>query len=358
MASDQNTNYPLTSLYLYLTEQCNLSCTHCWISPGFSLEQQRGISLDAIKKTILEAKTLGLQTVKLTGGEPLLYGKLKELVKFLASENLTIYIETNGTLFDQALPASFQSANVAQISISLDAATETVHDDIRGVRGCFQRTMDGLNLLADCGLNFQIIMTLQRKNSGEIPSLIQLCEKLGASSLKINHLLPCGRAKKAFTRQENLKLEELIDLYQEVEAKWLPSNSLEIIFDLPLAFRSIEDIKHGKIKACQILNILAVLANGDFSICGIGQSIKELRMGNLYSDSIKKVWQKSPILKQLRQSLPVKLKAPCGKCIFRFQCLGACRANAYTLTKDFCAPYFLCQNFFESGRFPSSRYVA
>jgi SynChlorMet cassette radical SAM/SPASM protein ScmF len=322
------------------------------------LDRQQGISLDAIKKSIPQAKTLGLQSVKLTGGEPLLYEELRELVKFLTSEDLSIFIETNGTLFDKNLLESFQSAKVAQISISLDAATETVHDEIRGVSGCFQRTMEGLSLLASSGLNFQLIMTLQRKNSREIPALIRLCEKLGARSLKINHLLPCGRAKKAFKRRDNLELEELINLYEEVEAKWLSSNGLEIIFDLPVAFRSIEDIKHRKIKACQILNILAVLANGDFSICGIGQSVKELRMGNLYRDSIKEIWQHNSLLNELRQSLPMKLEAPCGNCIFRCQCLGACRANAYALTKDFYAPYFLCQNLFESGRFPPSRYVA
>ena len=174
---NQEPDYALTDLYLYLTDHCNLCCTHCWISPGFSQKRQNNISLSALKKTIIKAKPIGLQSVKLTGGEPLLYQELKGLVEFLTSEELSIFIETNGILFEKNILESFQSAKLEQISVSLDAASEDIHDEIRGVKGSFYRTLKGLRLLSGYGLNFQIIMTLQRKNRKEIPDLIQLCEK-------------------------------------------------------------------------------------------------------------------------------------------------------------------------------------
>jgi SynChlorMet cassette radical SAM/SPASM protein ScmF len=347
----------LTSLYLYLTDHCNLSCGHCWISPKVSADPQNGIRLDALKKCISEAKSLGLQGVKLTGGEPLLYRDLDELLSFLASDELEISIETNGTLFDRNMLESFQSSKVEQISVSLDAASAEVHDEIRGQKGSFQRSLKGLRLLADYGLNFQIIMTLQRKNRKEIPGLISLSEMLGAGSLKINPLQPCGRAMAAFRRGDNLELDELVHLYRTVEQEWSRPVNLEIFFDLPLAFLSIEEIRRRGNCECKILNILGVLANGDFSICGIGQTVDDLRMGNLSRVSICDVWQNNPVLKELRQSLPRKLKGICHHCIFKFQCLGGCRANAYALAREFYAPYFLCQEFFDSGLFPSSRYI-
>lgn len=354
---NQEPGYALTDLYLYITDHCNLCCTHCWISPRFSQNQQNSISLSALKKTILEAKSVGLQSVKLTGGEPLLYQDIKGLIEFLASEELSIFMETNGILFDENMIESFQSCKVEQISVSLDAASEEVHDEIRGVKGSFHRTLKGMRLLSDYGLNFQIIMTLQRKNSKEIPGLIRLSEKIGAGSLKINPLQPCGRAIDTFKHGDNLDLDELLDLYRLVEEEWSKPDSLEIFFDLPLAFRSIEEIKRKEIDECRVLNILGILANGDFSICGIGQTIDELRMGNIHEVSICEVWEDNPVLKELRQSLPGELKGICHHCIFKFQCLGACRANAYAMTGDLYAPYFLCQDFYESGLFPMSRYV-
>jgi MoaA/NifB/PqqE/SkfB family radical SAM enzyme len=63
------------------------------------------------------------------------------------------------------------------------------------------------------------------------------------------------------------------------------------------------------------------------------------------------------VIKGLRASLPHRLGGICQHCIFKFQCLGACRANAYAMTGDLYSPYFLCQELYESGRFPHSRYI-
>lgn len=357
MQKNPNQEAQLTDLYLYLTDQCNLCCGHCWISPGFSQDQQNGIPLYDLKNTLSEAKSLGLQSVKLTGGEPLLYRDIMGLLQFLASEELGILIETNGILLDKSMIAALKDFNVDQISVSLDAATEALHDEIRGVKGSFRKVVKRLHHLSGSGLNFQVIMTLQRKNRKEIPALMRLCHELGASSLKINPLQPCGRAIAAFAQNANLNLDELILLHRDLSNKWFRPDGLNIYFDLPLAFLPIDDILQTRGR-CWILNILGILANGDYSICGIGQTANELRMGNLFQNSISDVWQNDPILTGLRQSLPWKLEGICGHCIFKFQCLGACRANAFIVSKDLYAPYFLCQELYESGGFPESRYLA
>jgi len=350
-------SYPLASLYLYLSDQCNLSCSHCWISPGFSQSATNGIPLEHLKKTILEAKTIGLQSVKLTGGEPLLYRDINALLEFLASEDIVVIIESNGTLFERRILETLRLCQVDQISVSLDAGRKEIHDEMRGVKGGFDRTLKGLRLLSEYEYDFQIIMTLQRKNSQEIQGLISLAKELGAGSLKINHLVPCGRGERVFRNRENLNPDELILLYQTVERERSSHGNLDVIFDLPVALRSIEDIKRRGIIECKIMNILGILASGDYSVCGIGQTIDELRMGNLYQDSIIDVWQNNRILADLRDSLPRQLKGVCGNCLFKFQCLGACRANAYALNKDLYASYFLCQESYDSGRFPASRTV-
>jgi len=354
--SQMSNAFPLKSLYLYLTDTCNLRCSHCWIAPRFSENRKSGIPFEPLKKTIREAESLGLQGVKLTGGEPLLYRLLEELIRFLHSRGLEIYMETNGTLFSKTLLDVFKAARVAQISVSLDAAEAEVHDAIRGVPGGFQRTCEGLRLLSDTGLNVQIIMTLQQRNRWEIPGMIALCEKLNAGSLKINPTIPCGRGQGVFDRKENLELEDLMGLYRQVEKDKQRVAGLEIIFDLPLAFRSIGEITERGVCECEIRNILGILANGDYSICGIGQIVPELRMGNIVDDAIEQVWRKSPVLTDLRRSLPGKLGGICRDCIFKFQCLGECRANAYVLSKNLYAPSFFCQSLFDKNQFPPSRH--
>ena len=50
----QKPNYPLTTIYLYISDQCNLGCNHCWITPRFTEEQQDGIPVDTLTKVISE----------------------------------------------------------------------------------------------------------------------------------------------------------------------------------------------------------------------------------------------------------------------------------------------------------------
>lgn len=64
------TEYPLQTIYLYLTDYCNLKCRHCWIEPkSFNKNNLKGyINYEELKKCIKEAKEIGLKSVKLTGG--------------------------------------------------------------------------------------------------------------------------------------------------------------------------------------------------------------------------------------------------------------------------------------------------
>ena len=352
-----STRYPLTRLFLYLTDRCNLRCAHCWISPKFSNTPQTGIPIEALKKTIQDANSLGLGAVKLTGGEPLLYRQLDPLLAFLGSENLSITIETNGTLLDTDRVAMFQAVGVSQVSVSIDAGEPELHDAVRGVDGCFDDAVAGLRLLADRGIRTQVILTLQKRNRNEIPAVIELCRRYGVDSLKINHLLPSGRGRDTFQRKDHLELDELVALYEAVHAKGLGSEGVAIIFDLPVAFRSIADITERGVCECAILNILGILANGDMSYCGIGQTAPELRMGNIRTHAIRDIWLHHEKLTTLRQSLPDKLGGICGQCIFKFQCLGECRAAAYAVSRDLFAANYLCQSLFDRKRFPASRYL-
>ena len=63
---------PLRAFYLYLSSSCNLACRHCWITPTLvngKPDPGDVINVAALREAIAEAKPLGLNGVKLTGGE-------------------------------------------------------------------------------------------------------------------------------------------------------------------------------------------------------------------------------------------------------------------------------------------------
>ena len=112
----------LTQLYFYLTEGCNLACRHCWLAPKLDPAGERYpvMGVDRFLSAITEAKSLGLQSVKLTGGEPLLHPAFLNLLDILRREGLGVTIETNGVLMTPHIASAIATFPNRFVSVSLD----------------------------------------------------------------------------------------------------------------------------------------------------------------------------------------------------------------------------------------------
>ncbi len=84
---------------------------------------------------------LGCSYLKLTGGEPLLYHGFVELYEGASAIIPDVSVETNGTLEPDGLWRAFAANPPHNVSISLDSASEAVHDEFRGVPGSYRKTL-------------------------------------------------------------------------------------------------------------------------------------------------------------------------------------------------------------------------
>jgi SynChlorMet cassette radical SAM/SPASM protein ScmF len=345
---------PLHSLYMYIAGSCNLACRHCWVEPDFSPDRSKGkfLKLEWAKKAVVEARPLGLQSVKLTGGEPLFHPQFREIVELIAQEGVDIIIETNGTLIDDDLAGFLRDAGrVRFISVSVDGAKAETHEALRGVAGSFDKAVAGIRALVKVGFRPQLICTLHRGNAGEIEDVIRMAEGLGCGSVKFNHIQRMGRGQRAAT-DIGVTVKDIIALYWWVEGI---ESAIPLHFDIPFVFRSLRRILAGDIGRCAVHNILGFLATGEISLCGIGAIVPDLIFGRIDSDRLADIWQKGPGLIELRNLIPLRLEGVCGKCLFRDTCRGECVANSYYRTGKLTSPYFFCQTAAETGLFPSSR---
>jgi SynChlorMet cassette radical SAM/SPASM protein ScmF len=347
---------PLTSLYVYAAGSCNLACLHCWIVPKFQPDGNGGpyVKLEHVEKALREGKPLGLKSVKLTGGEPMLHPQFRQLVDLISDAGLEIMVETNGTLIDKDL-ALFLKARpqVDFISVSLDGATAGTHDALRSVPGSFQRAVAGIENLVEVGFRPQVICTLHKGNVSETVEVIALAEKLGCASIKFNHVQKLGRGDN-FSVKEGLPVGDIINLYHQVEKDIVPQFKIRILFDIPFAFYTIRKLNET-IARCTVQNILGLLATGELALCGIGTTIPELIYGRIETDDLREIWCKSPGLFRLREQVPFQLRGICGRCIHRDLCQGACVANNYHVEEMLDSPYFLCEEAEKLGLFPESR---
>lgn len=346
----------LTSLYMYITDSCNLACRHCWITPKHQQGKENGqyLKVEYIQKAIQEAKSLGLKSVKLTGGEPTIHPKFKQIVEMINREKLQIIIETNGILLDENLASFLRQNNVSFISVSMDGANEKSHDWLRGVQGSYEKALNGILNLVKAGLYPQMICTLHKKNASEIEDIVSLAEKSGCGSVKFNHVQHVGRGKQ-FSEKYGLKVNEIIDIFNWIEEEIVPKSKIRIYFDIPFAFYPIRKLIKCSLSRCFVHNIMGILAGGEMAMCGIGVDIPELVYGHLESDSLQEVWNKSSKLKAIRDKIPYQMEGICRDCIHRDFCLGRCVADTYHRTKKLTSGYYFCTISDKMNLFPEKR---
>jgi SynChlorMet cassette radical SAM/SPASM protein ScmF len=350
----------LDTIYFYLTEGCNLRCRHCWIDPGHQTDGRsyRALDIGSFRSIIEQAVPMGLSGVKLTGGEPLLHPGIHEMIELIREKDLRLTVETNGTLCTPELSMEMAGCKAPFVGVSLDGANAETHEWVRGVRGCFQATLEGIRNLSGAGLNPQVIMTVMRRNKDQLEAMVRLAESVGARSVKFNLMQPTARGEKMHQAGEALRTEELVRLGRWVEEDLSPSTRLKLVFHQPLAFRPLGRMfgeQGDGCARCGILGIIGVLANGSYALCGIGEVVPELVFGHVETTSLRAVWENHPLLLEIRKGIPHRLEGICGGCLMKNICLGSCIAQNFYRHKSLWSPFWYCEEAQRLGLFPDSR---
>lgn len=349
---------PLAQLYVYVTDTCDCACVHCWIYAGSATAAGNGghfLKPDVLEAAIVEAQPLGLSTVKWTGGEPTIHPGFPALLAIQKKHGLQGRMETNGMRITPDLAQRLADSGVDDISVSLDGARAETHEAIRGVPGSWDRAMAGFKNLVAVGYRPQIIMSLMRRNIGELEALLELADQMGAGSVKFNLVQPNLRGEELHAAGQAIPVPELIEWNRRVERKIAPRFALPIYFDVPLAFRSLTRILNGDAGICGIKTILGLMADGSYALCGIGVNLPELVFGPAGQGRLDEIWRNHAVLREIRESVPQRLEGICGQCLMRTACLGSCIAQNYHDRGQLTADYWFCRTAADEQLFPKSR---
>ncbi len=352
---------PLRSLYLYMTNGCNLCCKHCWINPTY----ERGvpvagqyIDLELLKGAVISAKNLGLSSAKLSGGEPLLHPQFIDIVDFLFEQKLSINMETNGTLItrDNAVHLK-ENSSLQHISVSLDSPRAEFHDRFRGVEGAFDKAVQGIKHLVAAGYRPQVIMCLHHGNLHEIEDLVRMVADLGAGSVKFNPVNRVGRGGSMQKNGDTLNFQETLDVVHYLNHELQKRVPIPLSALLPPALHSLRELLRGGRQGgtCGVLNVLGILGTGEMALCGIGRTVPELCFGVLGKDDIRDVWINHPRLHELREGFAGKYPGVCGNCVHSARCHMHCIAQNYVENGALLSPDPMCTEAEKLGVFPDSR---
>jgi len=164
---------PLTA-HLKFTENCQARCISCdyWKSRWPDV-----ISTDRAIALLNEIDALGIHSLRLTGGEPLLRKDLFEVLSKANTSNFKrIIMQTNGLLLKK-LHKAINDSPITEIAVSIDGLKES-NDKIRGIRGYFDLGIEGMKLLRNKELVLSV--TLNRISVTELRQLAIAAQEVGA----------------------------------------------------------------------------------------------------------------------------------------------------------------------------------
>ena len=162
-------------LRLSLTQKCQLNCIYC--KNHTNLENTE-LSIYEINRIISCLVNLGINKVRLTGGEPLLRDDIFEIVRSVYTHKKihTIGITTNGILLADKLKGLIDSG-LSCINVSLDSLKRERFFKITGYDG-FDKVMSGIEMAIEARIPIKINVVLMRKfNEDEIDDFIELTKK-------------------------------------------------------------------------------------------------------------------------------------------------------------------------------------
>ncbi len=161
--------FPILCNY-YVTTRCNARCSFCNIHLGNGKDAESSDVLQNLK----QLRKLGVSFVDFTGGEPLLYKNIDQILKAAKKLHFITTLTTNCILYPEM--AQKIRGLVDLLHFSLDSPFKHEHDAIRGVK-CFDRVMESISIAKSIGENPDIIFTVNDKNVNRLYQMATLAKK-------------------------------------------------------------------------------------------------------------------------------------------------------------------------------------
>lgn len=235
---------PLHDLRISVTDRCNFRCTYCMPREVFGssyafMPQASLLSFEEISRVARTAVGLGVQKIRLTGGEPLLRKNLERLVEMLAQlstpegKPVDLTLTTNGTLLAKKAQA-LKNAGLNRVTVSLDALDDHMFERMSDsqvtvktvLRGIDEAARVGLipvkvNMVVKKGVNEdQIIpMATHFRHSGHILRFIEFMDVGSSNGWNLNEVLTGAEILRTIGAE--FSLEPVGSAYRgEVAARW------------------------------------------------------------------------------------------------------------------------------------------
>lgn len=291
-------------LVIYLTENCNIKCRHCFIEAEDGRSFLPQVKIRQYLNEYAKIKPNG--KILLTGGEPFLHPDFGEIISYGFKKGLKISINTNGTLLTETWLENYGQM-IYGLQISIDGFNSKIHDNIRG-KGNFQKSWRMVKTSAEIlpenvmlRLSVSVFPDNVEHLKGCMLGALELVDPSRRIAIVLNPVAPLGRAEESQSSSYAMISEELTDTLRLLdESGWNMGSDLQ------------SSIKQKK---CGIGEYIVLRSNGKMAPCNFSSELftfETLREGfEFYNKKYK--------------NCNVDNSEICSECDVRYICFGGCQ---------------------------------
>ncbi|HHU91405.1 MAG TPA: radical SAM protein [Clostridiaceae bacterium] len=299
-----------------LTYTCNVRCRFCY-ADCTQKEVESQLDTEGFKRVLdIIRYDAQVPSVSFTGGEPTTYKELTELIRYASKNNkMRVNLITNGTLITPQKAKEFAEAGLSSAQVSIESAIAREHDEITGVKGSHQASVNGLKSLIDADIIAHPHLTVCTMNKDNLQKYPEFCKSIGVERFSSNLVIPSGRGEAQDLTVEYQEIGNIVENLQSAAR----SSGVEYMWYSPTPICLFNPIAAGfgnkGCSACE--GLLSVDPGGNILPCSSWSE----PMGNLLEEGFEAIWfnKRSQFIRD-KKSAPAK----CRECRDFAVCQGAC----------------------------------
>ncbi|MBK8503688.1 MAG: GTP 3',8-cyclase MoaA [Saprospiraceae bacterium] len=280
MALIDNHGRIVNYLRLAVTDRCNLRCFYCMPEEGIDYVKRSDLlSFEEMVRLVRCLAELGIEKLRLTGGEPFLRKDMMRFLTMVSKIGLKqINITTNGTLTGPLIP-KLKKLGITSVNLSMDTLDEKRFKEITR-RDSFKTVMSTFHQLLDEGIKTKINMVVMAgRNTEDIVPMASLAQKYPVEVRYIEEMPFNGSSNASgHTVWDHFKiLDALQTVYPDITAKVMKPGATATSYEVPGFAGSLGIIAAYSRTFCGTCNRLRITPQGMIRTCLYDEGIFNIR---------------------------------------------------------------------------------
>lgn len=267
-------NGRLKQVFIYITDLCQLRCTHCLYKTTLA---DREMEYEQTIKLLRIFKQYGAKKLTLLGGEPTLWGngdnynKLIDLLIYAKEIGYEyIRIDTNGQ-FNSSFIKKLNPDFVDDLAFSLDGHISQINDKLRK-SGSFEKSLNSIKAAVNKKIYSTITTCVHPNNVNYLHEMISLAIDLGVKQINFHPMFKMGIERDSFTGNTHIKVIEWLKVYDDIRLA-INKNKYNIEIRISKRFVRIEEYNSNKklYSFCpqKLGERILIHPNGELRICAL-----------------------------------------------------------------------------------------